>query len=342
VVAATGLAAMGGMASLPLLARLAATAAPRRLPPPAPPRLALATAPFAAPARRHPDDPRTEPSGCARRRSAFVLLAALVASPAGAAVQLRPEAAAAFDRYAHLTEARLDADLDRGRFLWLDTLPPAERAAVVARLRGGELIMRRQRTRDGGKAIDAPGALIHHWLGLVFIPRASLRATRAMAQDYDHHDELFAQVIKRSRLLSHRGDELHVYQRFELRRILTGVVDTESHVVYQPVSSTRLRIRARSIRVAEVLDHGTPEERQAPVGRDSGFLWRVNSYWAIEELADGVYLQVEWVSLSRRIPLGLAALIRPIVDGLTRDTLETTLLAARQAVRRDAAPRSSP
>ncbi len=37
-------------------------------------------------------------------------------------------------------------------------------------LRDGGLIIERMETRDGGKSIEAPDALIHHWLASYLCP----------------------------------------------------------------------------------------------------------------------------------------------------------------------------
>jgi hypothetical protein len=46
-----------------------------------------------------------------------------------------------------------------------------------------------------------------------------------------------------------------------------------------------------------------PEE--VPPGKDSGFLWRLNSYWRFGAADGGVYARCEAISLSRDVPAGL-------------------------------------
>jgi len=36
--------------------------------------------------------------------------------------------------------------------------------------------------------------MIHHWIGTVFIPGATLAQTLALEQDYDHHQEYFGRM----------------------------------------------------------------------------------------------------------------------------------------------------
>src|SRR2546423_257436 len=101
---------------------------------------------------------------------------------------LKPEAAAAFDRYVQLTEQRLDDEIARGRnFLWIDALSGSRRAEIERGLRDGGLVIERLDTRDAGKSIDAPDALIHHWLAIVFVPGVSVNSAVALMEDYDQH-----------------------------------------------------------------------------------------------------------------------------------------------------------
>lgn len=250
------------------------------------------------------------------------------------AVELKPATAAAFARYVAATEARIDDELRRGRFLLADAQPAAGRQKMLGDLRRGDLVIQRLTTRVRAQTIPIPDGYAHHWIGLVFMPGATLQAAVSMAQDYNRHAEFFGEVVKRSRLVRRDGQHFRIAQRYMLKRILTGVVDVESEVDYAPVSATRLHIRARSTRVREVEDAFTPRERLLPPGNDSGYLWRVNSYWRIEETQGGTYLQVEWLSLSRSAPFGLGWLIEPIVLGLSRDSLRLTLTSARRILSR--------
>ena len=66
-----------------------------------------------------------------------------------------------------------------------------------------------------------------------------------------------------------------------------------------------------------------------PAGRDRGFLWRLNSYWAFNERDGGVYVECEAISLSRSIPSALAWLLDPMVRNLPKEFLGDTLTATR-------------
>ena len=90
--------------------------------------------------------------------------------------------------------------------------------------------------------------------------------------------------------------------------------------------------KAYSTRIAEVENAGRPKERELSVGRDHGYLWRLNNYWRIEERDAGVYVQVESVGLSRTIPWTIAWVVNPLTRSIPRDTLGMLLTATRTAV----------
>jgi len=80
---------------------------------------------------------------------------------------------------------------------------------------------------------------------------------------------------------------------------------------------------------------GKSDERENPPGADGGFLWRMETWWRMEERDGGVYVQSEVVSLTRDIPTGLGWLIGPFVTSIPKETLTFTLEATRRAVEKE-------
>jgi hypothetical protein len=139
-------------------------------------------------------------TGRIARKALSMVLAGLfsLAVPANAA-DLKPETTAAYNRYLQLTEANIDAELARGNpYLWIDAAPESRRAAAYAELRKGNLVIERLETLDHGKTIAVPGGLLHHWIGTVFIPGASLAQTLEFMEDYNHKQDYFRPDIQRS------------------------------------------------------------------------------------------------------------------------------------------------
>jgi len=263
----------------------------------------------------------------------FLTIAAiLLACCPSRAVELKPETDAAFNRYVQLSEQRMQNDLQSGPFLWVNGLPIQQREEVFARLKRGEVVTEKLETLERGASIPVPGGLIHHWMGIVSIPGASLKQTLALLQGYDDHSRIYAPQVLRSRLIQHNGDDFKVFLRLRETKIVTVVLDTEYDVHYIRLDSTRACSRSYSTRVTEVEGAGQPDEREKSVGNDSGFLWRLNSYWRFQERDGGVYLQLEAISVTRDIPEGLGWLIRPFVTSIPRESLVFTLTRTREAL----------
>ncbi|HYL69020.1 MAG TPA: hypothetical protein VEX69_07635, partial [Candidatus Limnocylindria bacterium] len=217
-------------------------------------------------------------------------------------------------------------------FLWVDSLPDDRRTAAYAQLHEGKVVIERLETLDGGKKIHVPGGLIHHWIGTVFIPGATLPQTLALEEDYDHHQDYFRPDVIRSRVLRHEGSDFVVELRFYKKKIITTVLDTEHHVHYGTTDSSKAWSRSYTTRIQVVLDAGESGERLEPEGHDRGFLWRMNTYWRFEEKDGGTYVESQSISLTRDIPVGLGWLVGPMVNSIPRESLTFTLATTRAAM----------
>ena len=248
----------------------------------------------------------------------------LLAAPV-VAVELKPETVAAFDKYVRLSEQRMTSELASGPFLYIDALAPAEREAEYAGLRQGKILIRHLHTEEQGKSIEVPGGLIHHWVGVVFVPGATLRQTLDFLQDYDHQARFFSPDVQKSKLRSRDGNRFKVYLRLKKTKVVTVFLDTDYDVEYLPIDATRQVSSSRSTRIAEIANAGQPNERAKPVGDGAGFMWRLNSYWRFWQKDGGVYVQLEAISLTRDIPAGLGWLIRPFVTSIPKESIEFTL-----------------
>jgi hypothetical protein len=272
-----------------------------------------------------------------RRTLAFIIavyLAACLALPATAnAADLQPQTAKAYDRYIELTGAQVSAELAQsGPYLWVERLPPAQRAADEEQLRNGQLVIERLETLDAGKPIPTPGGIVHHWIGTIFVPGATLAQTVSFMQDYDHKAEYFKPDIVRSRILRHEGDDYFVLLRFYEKKIITTVIDTDQEVHYHVVDNTRAYSRSRTTRVQEVDNAGRSDEKLEAEGHDRGFMWRMNTYWRFEEKDGGTYIECQAISLTRDIPTGLGWMVGSFVTGVPRESLTFTLTTARAAL----------
>jgi hypothetical protein len=246
---------------------------------------------------------------------------------------LEPETLEAFNRYVQATESRIDKEVTRpGAFLYVEGLPEPKRSQALASARS-DIYMDRLQTHDAsGSTIEAPDGLIHHWIGAVFIPGATLRQVLDLVQDYDHHQDVYKPEVVRSRLIHHEGNGYQLFYRLRKKKVITVTLNTNHDVQYFPIDATHCRSRSVATRIAEVADADQPGEHEKPIGHDGGFLWRMNSYWRFEEEDRGVYVEVESISLTRNIPTGLGWMIRPFVTSIPRESLLMTLGSTRSAV----------
>jgi hypothetical protein len=266
-----------------------------------------------------------------------MILLLLASSPAGA-TDLKPEAAQGFDRYIRLTEARMERETaPGGTFLWIDGLEQLRRGDVRARLQQGEEISEHLRTADPSGRTATPGAMIHHWVGTIFIPGVTLPQVLAVVQDYDRHARDYAPEVAQSKTIEHKGDDFKIFYRLRKKKILTIILDANFDVHHSVLGPGRESSNSFSTRIAQVENAGEPDERELPPGKDGGFLWRLDSYWRYVDSGRGVYVQCEAISLTRDIPTGLAWLIGPMVESVPRESLEFTLQSTRAAVLREAA-----
>jgi hypothetical protein len=254
-----------------------------------------------------------------------------LASVSVVAAQPQAKTTAAFDQYVRLTESRLDSELSNAeRYLRVDSYPPARRQAEIGKLKSGTVLIERLETEQNGRPLEAPDGLIHHWIATVFLPGADLEQVVALLQDYDHHGELFAPGVMRSKLRARHGDEFKMYLRLMRTKVITVVLDTENDVRYSSPRVGRVEFRARSTSVREVENAGKATEVVKPAGEGHGFMWRLNTYGRLEAHDGGVFVQFETVSLSRDIPFGLGWAIGPFVTSVPRESLLFTLDTLRR------------
>jgi hypothetical protein len=238
----------------------------------------------------------------------------------------------AFESYVAATEARLGKNLGQGVFFWIDELPPQKRAEAYERLKSGKVEIQRVSGEQGTGKSAIPGGMIHDWQGIVFIPGVKLDEVLDFLKDYNSRATDYAPDVERCKIEEHDGDHFRVFMRFRRKKIITVVLNTEQEIWYYRDSATRAHSRSSATRIAEVENAGTPQETEKPPGEDSGFMWRLETWWRMEERDGGVYVENEAVSLTRDIPVGLAWMIEPFVTGIPKESLEFTMGATRRGV----------
>lgn len=95
------------------------------------------------------------------------MLLLLVAAPSVEAADLKPETLQTWDTYVRQAQASIEGrGHEQTPFLWVDETPN-----LAERVRAGEVVVE----PAGGKSPHGvPHGLIHHWVGVVFVPQAKI------------------------------------------------------------------------------------------------------------------------------------------------------------------------
>jgi len=249
-------------------------------------------------------------------------VAAVLVSPGRGWAEAPAAAVSVFDSYVGVVEGRL-ADQHRSQDGFL--AGEAGEPQGWARLRRGEVLVEQVTPRAGA---ELPGAMLHHWRGTAFAPGAKAADFEQMLRDFDGYSQYFAPQVIAAKTIAADGDRVEGWMRVRQKHVITVVMDSTYDVQFGRLDARDGWSASRSTRIAEVDGAGTSSERELAPREEHGFLWRMNTYWSWEERDGGVVLQVESVSLTRGIPVGLGWVVRPFVESIPRESLEFTLKAA--------------
>ena len=260
---------------------------------------------------------------------AVVLAAAAPAGPGAA--ELKDETIAAWQRYVEATERRVARELGAGDAFLVQDFGDDAAGARRDVLAGLVRVDRMETRTASGERIAVPGGAIHHWRGSVLIPEVTLDD---VLHDLLHGVNLtkMQNGVVESRVIDRDGDRLHMFLKLRRRQLVTVHYNTEHHVQYTRHRADAASSRSVAIRIAELVDAGSSSEREKPVGRDRGFLWRLNSYWRYHQAGGGVIVECESVSLSRSIPRAIRWMATPIINRTARQVMTRTLTSMAAAM----------
>lgn len=270
----------------------------------------------------------------AEKRPLALLLAACVALPSPAeAIELKQTTVEGFQHYVLQTESRIQSELaNPARFIYPDSLPDKQKQAMWERLHAGSVIIQRMHTRENGREIVVPDGMVHHWMAIGFIPEVTLQQVVELAEDYPRHPLIYGPDIQRAKLLSHTDQHDTVEFEFYHQSIITVAYNAQFNVDYFFPDSSRAYSFSRAVRIAELENPGKPNEKELAVGKDHGYMWRLNFYSRYLERDNGVYVQIEFLALSRTVPAIFAWLVNPYIRAVPRDYLTHYIVATRKAL----------
>jgi hypothetical protein len=205
----------------------------------------------------------------------WLLLPALASFlPAGSmhAQALKPKSTKEYECYVRSAEDRVGR---RTSFLIADADPALLRS--VTQGRNVQTV-----PGNGTNPHKITGAMVYDWVGTVFVPGEKVDRAVRMLQDYDHRARYFPEIISTSKLLCRSGETRF---GFSMRLKEPAVIDSDNDVVWEKVDAHRWRCRSYSTKIAEI-------------GKQHGYLFRLNSYWRFAETDKGLWIEGQTITLS--------------------------------------------
>ena len=234
------------------------------------------------------------------RKSGFgrLILMVIVASTALRAAELKPETIAAFDRYVKVAEDEIDKHKGFMDFLWLDRQDPKQKSMVWL----GQSTIVPLTTLDHGQEIEVPGGTIQHWLGLTFLEKATLDKVSVVLLNFNEYFHMIPLQIMESKTSKHDGDNYEAFLRLYKKQVSAVVLNVNEGAKYTQIDPMRALIACHSTHIGEVERPRKKKtyDQERPVEDAAGYLWRLNVYLRMEEADNGVYVEIEMITLARQ------------------------------------------
>ena len=175
--------------------------------------------------------------------------------------------------------------------------------------------------------------MIHHWIAAAFIPNVKLDDILEVTEDYDRYQEFYRPSVIESKTIAH--DDSSDYFSMQLMNkafFMKTALDADYHATNVRLDDRRFYSVARSTRIQEIDDYGRPSQHRMPEGQGGGYVWKLLSIGRLTQSDGGVYIELEAIALSRDIPAAVRFVVDPIVRGLSRSALLTSLKQTEEAV----------
>jgi hypothetical protein len=249
---------------------------------------------------------------------AFLIFAIPLLFPAHTfAAELKQESLDAWDQYLHAANIQL-ADRAKGTFLWIDESP--ERLQHV---KNGEVVV----SPVGHSPHSVPSGLIHHWIGVAFIPGARIEDVITLVRDYERYPEFYSSSVVEAKVLNrHETDDRFSITVLNKSMFMKRALESEYQSRFTEVEPYKWYSIAATTRVQELAGAD-----RTPVAEMSGYVWRMSTLSRYQERDGGVYIETEVVALSRTIPGALHLVVDPIIRRVSKATLATSLTETRDA-----------
>ena len=241
--------------------------------------------------------------------------------------QLQTETTRAWEEYVRGADSRMAARIDgHMSFLWTD-----ESAERRQRIRRGEIVVAPVLSHGNQKV---PHGLIHHWIGGVFIPGATIDSLSGVMLDYAAYKDVYKPVVVDSKPLACTASDQMFWMVWQHKVLfITATIGGQYQSHHGRIDSRREYNVGDSLQLQEIENYKDAAERVLPPGTGNGYIWRLHSIARYEQREGGVNLEVEAMALTRDIPNSVRWLVNPIVNRLSMNSLVTTLQQTRDATK---------
>jgi hypothetical protein len=181
--------------------------------------------------------------------------------------------------------------------------------------------------------LHVPSGLIHHWIGAVFIPNATVGDVLTVTRDYAHYKDYYKPGVADANTLSLSDFRDRFTIRLENSSVLSNSVLEGTYTSdFVPITDKRWYSVSATTQMREIKNPGRPDEKRFLPDHGNGYIWRLYSTARMQERDGGVILELEAIALSRDIPASLRWIADPIVRRISRESLEKSLNETAQAV----------
>lgn len=223
-------------------------------------------------------------------------------------VTLEPKTIGAFDQYARAAEAE-----------------------IAARNAGAESLAGRAAGIIKNAGADVSKGLIQDWTAVAFVPGAKKAQAVAVLEGFSRHASIYPEVVE-GRVEKEEKGRIYGYHRIRKKKLLEVNLEARYTLSQLPTAANRYFSRSVATEITEIEDAGTKKERRLPQGQDHGFLWRLHTYWTLEETPQGLWMEVRSISLTRDVPTGLGWVVKPLLRDLPKESLAAVMDATKTAV----------
>ena len=281
------------------------------------------------PAQQANDAMSTREIGVAKHvylASLVLAFVALLSAPTPSmATDLKEQTLTAWDGYIGSACLRADVRAKQAPFLRISEVPERR-----LRVHAGETLVWRE---IGDHPATVPHGLVHHWMGAVFIPRATIADVLGVTRDYDRYPEIYKPaVIEANKIGTAENDDRFSMLLMQKVLFVTAAVKGEYETRYVQMDAKRWYSISQSTRLQAIESFGQPDMRVLPPDQGPGYVWRLYTFTKFEQSDGGVYIEVEALGLSRNVPTLVRWLVDPIVEHLPRNSVYATLEETRDAV----------